>query len=106
MRPRKTLFIFLLGVSAHLLLAQSQFAPDIGLPYIQNYTPKDYNYAHAQNWGIAQDERGVIYVANWDGLLEYDGQTWRGIAIPNKNMQSLAINREGRMFVGGVGDAQ
>jgi len=30
-----------------------------GLPYIQNFSPRDYK-ADPQNWKIAQDERGML----------------------------------------------
>ena len=45
---------------------------EYGEPFIRNYTPKEYG-ADVQNWGITQDDQGVMYFANNDGLLEYDG---------------------------------
>ncbi len=51
-----------------------------GKPFIHNYTSKEYK-AHVQNWSIAQDSRGVMYIGNGDGILEFDGTSWRLIPI-------------------------
>lgn len=44
-------------------------------PPIQNYTSVEY-HAASQNWDISLDENGIIYSANNQGLLSYDGQRW------------------------------
>ncbi len=78
---------------------------EIGLPYIQNYTPSDYR-AHFQNWAIAQDKDGLIYVANNDGLLVYDGVNWRKF-LDDGNFfafRSLVLGPENRMYVGTAND--
>lgn len=51
---------------------------EVGAPFIQNLTPKDYK-SHSQIIGIAQDHRGVLYFGNYSGVLEYDGSTFRFI---------------------------
>ena len=43
-----------------------------GFPYIQNFSPTDYN-AEIQNFSIIQDKRGLIYFGNNKGVLVYDG---------------------------------
>lgn len=53
-----------------------------GLPFIKYYSTHDYN-AGIQNWHISQDQRGIIYVANNFGLLEYDGSSWRIYTVAN-----------------------
>ena len=45
----------------------------------------DYN-AGIQNWSIAQDERGVMYFGNNNGLLEFDGSAWRLYELPTKGI--------------------
>ena len=72
-----------------------------GLPYIQNFTPKEYG-AHSQNWAIIQDQRGIIYVGNTEGLLEYDGISWRLIKPSGKAniVFSLAVDKNNRIYVG------
>lgn len=74
-----------------------------GVPFIKNYSPKEYN-ASEQNWDICQDNRGIIYVANnEDGVLEFDGKNWRKIPISNNSLiRSIEYSDEGIMYVGGV----
>jgi len=77
---------------------------DAGLPFIRTFTYKDYQ-AKPQNWAIVQDLRGVIYVANTDGVLEFDGMRWRLVKIANgSTARSLALAQDGRVYVGGVGE--
>ncbi len=79
-------------------------APTAGRPFIRNYNPKEYGAAF-NYWAIAQDQRGVMYFGNWNGILEYDGVSWRLISTPNKSgVRSLAIDANGRIYVGAVGD--
>ncbi|MGD2085403.1 MAG: response regulator [Candidatus Aminicenantes bacterium] len=79
---------------------QQVFCQNIGYKYIKNYSPEEYD-SHSQNWSILQDRRGIIYVANHTGLLEFDGSTWRKIRIPNNLVRSLAIDDNGTIYVGG-----
>ena len=55
------------------------------LPPLQNYSPDLYN-AGSQNWDISQNSSGIIYVANNEGLLSYDGNHWRLYPSPNKSI--------------------
>jgi signal transduction histidine kinase/CheY-like chemotaxis protein len=70
---------------------------------VERFTPEEYG-AHAQNWAIVQDARDVIYVANRSELLEYDGTTWRSLALPGQFARSLAVDSGGQVYVGGVGE--
>ena len=75
-----------------------------GVPLIRSFTPKDYG-AGATNWAVVQDHRGVVYVGNESGVLEYDGVRWRLIPTPNGTViRSLAVDPNGRVYVGGVGE--
>ena len=77
---------------------------EAGRPFVRRYTPKEYG-APEQNWAIVQDDRGVIYVGNNVGVLEYDGASWRLIRMPNKTVaRSLAKDGQGRIYVGAVGE--
>lgn len=74
----------------------------IGLPAIRSYTRADY-HAALEAWDIGQDKQGVLYFANNDGLLTFDGGYWKTYPLPNKvTIKSLAIDRAGRVFVGGT----
>jgi ligand-binding sensor domain-containing protein/DNA-binding CsgD family transcriptional regulator len=72
-----------------------------GIPFITNYGIEDYG-AGTHNLEIAQDSRGVIYVANHYGLLSFNGSAWKHIAQPpNKTMiRSVAIDTDDQIFVG------
>jgi signal transduction histidine kinase/DNA-binding response OmpR family regulator/ligand-binding sensor domain-containing protein len=67
---------------------------------MENYTYEDYDHFH-QNWAITQDSRGIIYVGNNAGLLEFDGVSWRVIYVPNMSVRSLAIDETGTIYIGG-----
>ncbi len=76
----------------------------IALPEIINYHKRVYN-AGTQNWKIAQDKQGIIYVANDDGLLTFDGNFWKKYPLPNgTGIRSLAIGGDGRIYIGGQGE--
>src|SRR5882757_5964278 len=90
--------ILLLAAAAKPASCQST----IGLPAIRNYTNSDY-HAAIEIWDIEQDGRGVLYFANNDGLLTFDGGYWKSYPLPNRAaIKSLAIDKGGRIFVGGA----
>ncbi|MBS1564858.1 MAG: hypothetical protein JST39_10735, partial [Bacteroidetes bacterium] len=76
----------------------------IGIPTVVNHTRQEYR-AGSQNWDIKQDASGILYFANNDGLLSYDGTFWRLYPLPNKVIaRSLAIGPDGKIYVGGQED--
>jgi signal transduction histidine kinase/DNA-binding response OmpR family regulator/ligand-binding sensor domain-containing protein len=50
---------------------------------------------------VLQDRRGMIYVGNSGGLLEFDGIEWRLIEIPNRLVRSMATDETGTIYIGG-----
>lgn len=92
-----------------LLLALASLAAagppsEQGLPWIQNFSPREYR-AQPQNWAFIQDRRGVIYAGNNDGVLEFDGVRWRLIPTANRTcVRSLALDETGRIWVGAQGE--
>lgn len=76
----------------------------IGIPNIVNYSKMTY-HAGSQNWGIAQDKNGIMYFANNDGLLSFDGTFWRVYPLPNKTIaRSVAVADDNRIYIGGQGE--
>lgn len=76
----------------------------VGLPDIINYEKTTYG-AGTQNWGIQQDRNGILYFANNEGLLTFDGTFWKTYPIANKTIvRSLAIAPDHRIYVGAQGD--
>lgn len=88
---------------------QAQGLPSLseGQPYgSRSWTWRDYQ-AHNQNWGVTQSARGIVYVANSDGLLEYDGEAWRQHALPvgeEPTVRSVVSSARGPLYTGGIGD--
>ena len=69
----------------------------------KNYQPQEY-LANPQNWDIAQDNRGMMYFANTEGLLQYDGVSWRLFSLPGRGaVRSIDTDSAGTVYVGGVG---
>jgi signal transduction histidine kinase/ligand-binding sensor domain-containing protein len=94
----------LLALASSAAPAHAQALYEAGYPTIVNHTPNEYG-GGTQNWAITQDERGVMFVGNNSGLLEYDGQTWRLHTVPNRTpVRSLATDEEGRIYAGAVGE--
>ena len=58
-----------------LLLSFWLDAQDL-VPPIHNYKVFDYNAA-SQNWGLATDNYGGLFVPNNKGLLYFTGEQWR-----------------------------
>lgn len=54
-------------------------------PPIQSFSVEEYLGGN-QNWAISQGDTKYIYVANNDGLLEYNGADWNMYAAPNGSL--------------------
>jgi len=71
----------------------------IGQPFIKTYTHKDYKSSRI-NWCIIQDKRGVIYAGNENGIIEFDGSSWRKIEVPNSEIvRAMDIDAKGTIYV-------
>jgi DNA-binding CsgD family transcriptional regulator/ligand-binding sensor domain-containing protein len=71
------------------------------IPEVRNFTREIYG-ASGQNWSVAQDKKGITYVANSFGLLEFDGATWNLHASPGGNIiRAVAADSSGRIYTSG-----
>ena len=94
---KKTLLRCFLIVWAIPALGQNT----IGLPDVVNYPKKNYG-GGLQNWDISQDSSGIVYVANNEGLLSFDGRYWNLHPLPNRTIaRSVLAGRDHKIFVGG-----
>jgi len=102
---KKILFRICIPLIVLLLIwAETKSQSETGRPFITNYPPNLHS-ANPQNWCIEQDDRGVMYFGNSDGILEYDGHNWRLIKTPKNNVvRSMAKDKNGRIWVGGSGE--
>ena len=89
------------------LYAVSAFSQDIlknGTPYVKQYDKSEYD-AGNQNWGIAVGKNGIIYAANTEGLLSFDGQYWNLQSTNNKGiLRSVTVDSKGKIYTGGKSD--
>jgi signal transduction histidine kinase/ligand-binding sensor domain-containing protein len=77
---------------------------ELGRPFLNCIGSRDYG-ATSQNWVFAEDNRGLIYVGNNLGALEYDGSSWRLIETANRSVvRSLTKDEHGRLYVGGTSE--
>ncbi len=75
----------------------------LGVPEIINFSKEEYASGN-QNWKIRQNKDGLIYVANNDGLLCYDGNQWTLYPLPGKKqLRSIELNN-GRIYIGGTNE--
>jgi signal transduction histidine kinase len=101
--PNTWRLLFLLALFPYGVDGQSLY-PEQGRPnYVQSFSARDYD-AHDQNWDLTQDPRGVMYVANREGVLEYDGRSWRKISVPGQITRSVVTDQRGDIYVGGFGE--
>lgn len=92
----KTILILL--IQSVTLVCGSQ-VKKIGLPLISSFPKNIYN-ASTQNWSMVQNSKGFIYIANNDGLLEYDGQHWSLYTIPNKSVVRSLLAVGDTIYIG------
>lgn len=72
----------------------------IGIPQINTYGNLDYK-GGTQNWDIDQDKNGVLYFANNEGLLTFDGRHWKLYSQPHETIvRSVKVAPDGKIFVG------
>lgn len=69
------------------------------VPPIQNVTPTEYGAA-SQNWEIAIDEEGIIYSANNQGLLVYDGLSWDLLPLKSQSIIRSVYPYKDRVYTG------
>ncbi len=78
--------------------------PEQGLPPLRLWTPRDLP-GGSQNWDVVQDAQGLVFVANNEGVLVYDGVRWQLAPISQRrHVRSLAVDARGRVCVGAAGD--
>ncbi|MFY0606188.1 MAG: hypothetical protein JXR10_05705 [Cyclobacteriaceae bacterium] len=77
-------------------MAQGKF---LGVPSIEYFGEQDYQ-SHISNHKIGQDSRGLIFVANKNGMLVYDGSQWKlhNVSWGERGITSLLTDDSGRVY--------
>lgn len=97
MRLFWTLALAFLWTCPGQLWATSGLDKEAGLPLLQSWAYSELN-AHVQNWDVIQAESGLIYVANGQGVLEFDGVNWRLIQTPHQTRVRDLLIHQGKIF--------
>ncbi len=75
-----------------------------GIPFIQHHSKKDYK-GGTQSWAFTQADNHVLYVANNQGILTYDGAEWDLMPLPNGSVvRSLFKDHDGTIYAGGFNE--
>lgn len=92
--------VLMLMVIPGFALTQTQ-VKSIGTPLVTNY---DISHipAGTQTWKVDIAASGLVYYANNDGVLEFDGSKWRLYQLPHKTVaRSIKASPDGKIYVGG-----
>lgn len=73
--------------------------PFLGIPEIVYYNRRLYGGA-TQNWKISQADNGLIYSANNDGILEFDGSEWRLLPKAANVINRSVLAHNNRIYMG------
>lgn len=79
---KRSLFYILILFFA-FLFSEQNYGQE--LPPIQNFKTEVYG-ADNQNWMISEAENHYMYIANNEGLLEYNGEKWQLYPSPNNTI--------------------
>ena len=87
-----------------LLISHQHVQSQTATPFIKNYPASQLN-ASSSNWGITQDHRGVIFAANYEGIITESNQEWQLIPV-SKNFIAFYVNKDAqnRIFISSHGD--
>ena len=78
--------------------------PALGHPVVRHIPPQAYD-GNGHVWDIAQDGRGLLYIASSYGLQQYDGARWRSLPTANGTTPfAVARDPNGTLFVGAQDD--
>ena len=96
----KLLLAFILALFPAFMLDSIGQVKEKGVPFIQHYGKQDYG-GGTQNWDFVQSENRVLYVANKQGVIRFDGHEWSLIPMPNLSVVScLFRDDDDTIFVG------
>ncbi len=95
-----TIIILLLLICE--VYSQSKSILDLQKVPLKNHFTSDIYKGGIQNWCFDQDNNGILYVANNDGLLEFDGNKWKKYEVPlATKIRAVKVDSNNRIFVGG-----
>lgn len=73
-------------------------------PLVHNFEKKQHKGLN-QNWMITQNSDQFMFFGNSEGLIVYDGSTWRSFQLPEKQIiRAVACDANDRIFTGAFGE--
>lgn len=101
MKKRAWLILLLVIISRFSLSQINTYSGDY---FITSYSLKEY-YAAPQNFSIIQDNRGVMFFGNFYCLMQFDGQSWTRIYLPNNSyVKACTKDNFGMIYLGGMNE--
>lgn len=98
------LLILVFGISSIASLKANPV--EFGISEIEYFNRRQYGGA-TQNWDVSQAENGLLYFANNNGVIEYDGSGWRSLPshpdLENNLVRSVYAEND-RIFIGAAGE--
>ena len=96
----RLLLLTIYSITVAALRAQDYYPP------VVNYSTQQYGKdKNPENWCAVQDQRGVMYFGNANGVLEFDGQKWGFIQVQiGTHVRTIGVDSSGVVYVGAVGE--
>ena len=90
-----------IAIIACLCLSYLSAEASDGCPYVRNFMSDEYG-GHNRNFDIIADDKGNVFVANFEGLMYYDGVEFRVLHTPGiSRLTKLLRGSDGRIWFGG-----
>lgn len=88
-----------------LYLQNGEIESDLHLsPRLTNFSGFDFK-ANEQFYTMVEDQNGILYFGNNDGVLIYDGERWNKVILPNNSAAtSLVRSEKGQIYAGGYNE--
>jgi class 3 adenylate cyclase/ligand-binding sensor domain-containing protein len=81
-----------------ILISIPSYSKDSGTPYIEQIILNNYGLNN-NNYSIVQDNNGVLYINNSNGILKYNGNSWD--LFKEINDHQFVLGSDGLIYVGG-----
>ena len=94
---KNTIFFTIILLICFLHLSKNSRSQEYGSPYIQRIILDNYGFKN-NNFSMVQDQSGVLYISNSNGILQFDGNYWRLIKF--QGIPKLAVTSNGTLFAG------
>ncbi|MFO8000358.1 MAG: triple tyrosine motif-containing protein [Marinilabilia sp.] len=91
------LLFFLLSTVVYSVMANPV---KFGISEIEYFNRRQYD-GGTQNWNISQSASGLMYFANNDGIIEYDGTDWRMLPVLPNNIPRAVLAHDEKVYFGG-----